>query len=130
MRIHFLNLELALASSEALIVEKEAFTPSFRVKAFNSASLITFRINLNVTHHIGPGLNNGRDIFAEVQDHLGSGIAESVSELPHEHISLSTCLGPVSFTEVFKILDDIFDLILVDLNIEGKFIIRSGDWIH
>ena len=116
---------MTLAGTEALVIEIEALTTSFRVKALNGTGLVTFRIHLNMSHDLGPGLDDRRNSLPEVQDHLCSSVAEGFCELSHEHISLARGLGKIFLSEFLKVLNDFLDLIIVDLDVVCELFILT-----
>lgn len=119
---------MALACTEAPVIEIEALTSSFRVKALNGTILVTLRIHLNMSHDLGPGLDDRRNSLTEVQDHLGSSVAEGICEFPHELIPLAGGLLKVFLSEFLKVLNDVLDLLIVDLDVVGELVTLA--WIE
>jgi hypothetical protein len=105
IRVDILNLKLAVVLSKTMRVEVEGLTSSHWVQAFNSFILIAFRINLNVTHDLSPGLNNGRDDPTKIEDHLGRSVAESFIKFPHELFPLLFSLREILVTEFLEVLN-------------------------
>ena len=116
---------MALACTEASVIEIEAITSSFRVKALNGTILVALRIHLNMSHDLGPGLDDRRNSLPEVQDHLGSSVAEGIRELPHELIPLAGRLFKVFLSKLLKVLNDVLHLLIVDLDVVCELVILA-----